>query len=137
MGSTQIRRGRFIVWRPVLRRTQCQEAVRKSMRPNGARSPRQRFQDLPRVRVERLAAREHRSFGARRPEEGHPGHAVPSVSVRERVDHPRRIGAVSPSVISAVSVGAHPSNSVVTAAVAAAASLKSMSATHSAERSTA
>jgi hypothetical protein len=79
IGSTQIRRGRFNVGRPVLTRTQSQEAVR-------------------------------------------------------RVDHPRGIGAVSPSVISAVSVGAHPSNSAATAADAAAASVKSMSATHSAER---
>jgi len=46
----------------------------------------------------------------------------------------RGIGAVSPSVISAVSSGAHPSNSAVTRAVAAAASVKSMPATHSAGR---
>ena len=46
----------------------------------------------------------------------------------------RGIGAVSPSVISAVSSGAHPSNSARTRAVAAAASVKSMLATHSAGR---
>ena len=46
----------------------------------------------------------------------------------------RGTGAVSPSVISAVSSGAHPSNSAATRAVAAAASVKSMPATHSAGR---
>ena len=46
----------------------------------------------------------------------------------------RGTGAVSPSVISAVSSGAHPLNSAATRAAAAAASVKSMPATHSAER---
>lgn len=46
----------------------------------------------------------------------------------------RGTGAVSPSVISAVSSGAHPPNSAATRAVAAAGSAKSMAATHSAGR---
>jgi hypothetical protein len=49
----------------------------------------------------------------------------------------RGTGAVSPSVIRAVSTGAHPSNSAATcliAAVAAVASVKSIPATHSAVR---
>ena len=44
----------------------------------------------------------------------------------------RGIGAVSPSVISAVSSGAHPSNSAATRAAAPVASVKSMPAIHSA-----
>jgi hypothetical protein len=46
----------------------------------------------------------------------------------------RGTGAVSPSVISAVSSGAQPSNSAATRAVAAAGSVKSMPAIHSAGR---
>ena len=46
----------------------------------------------------------------------------------------RGTGAASPSVISAVSVGADPPNSAAIRAVAAAASVKSMPAIHSAGR---
>ncbi len=46
----------------------------------------------------------------------------------------RRLGAVLPSVISAVSAGAHPSKSAAIRAAAAEVSVKSMLAIHSAER---
>ena len=73
------------------------------------------FRTVEHCQVRAVTRRRHQMCGVA--EQGHAGHAVPSVTDRQGVE-PARLwrdaAEVSPSVIKAVSSGAHPSNSATT-----------------------